>query len=128
MIEKTILILLTLMLFVGCSNQPTNYNMISMEEYDEGLNLKVNPILTLQEGQVIEFSTPTSGEYVLNILNATGYTVRTYSDFVEAGTTRIIWDLTNNDNKAVKLGIYIYELTLSGLTSRVVTVVREDIQ
>jgi len=101
--------------------------MLSLEEYDEGLNLKVSPVLSLVDGQQIKFSLPSSGSYVLTILNATGYTVRTFTGTASAGNVTITWDLTNDNNKPVKLGIYIYELVAGEYKSRVVTVVREEI-
>ena len=127
MIRYIVLMLIIPAIFIGCSDQPTNNDIVSFEEYDEGLNLKTNPILSLQEGQVIEFSLPSSSTYVLKILNSTGYSVRTYEGTASAGNTRIIWDLTNDSQKPVKLGIYIYELVAGGFKARTVTVVRVEL-
>ena len=127
MIRYIASLLLMMVLSLGCSNQPTNDGMLSLEEYDEGLNLKVSPVLSLVDGQQIKFSLPSSGSYVLTILNATGYTVRTFTGTASAGNVTITWDLTNDNNKPVKLGIYIYELVAGGSKSRTVFVVREEI-
>ena len=127
MIKQNTLLLLMLVLLIGCSNQPTNDGMISLEEYDEGLNLKVYPVLSLQDGQIIEFSIPGGVSYTLTIMNATGYTVRIYTGTASAGITTITWDLTNNDNKGIKEGIYIYEAESGGgVKAREVFVIRED--
>lgn len=120
------LLLIMIVLSINCSNQPTNDGMISLEEYDEGLNLKVSPVFSLVEGLRIEFSLPVSSSYVLTILNATGYTVKTFKGTASSGNTTITWNLTNDNDKPVTLGIYVYELVAGGFKSRVVTVVREE--
>ncbi len=118
-------ILLMLILLIGCSNQPTNNEILSLEEYDDGLNLKVIPSLTTSSYN-ITFDLPKAGDFELIMMNATGYTVKAWGGFVEAGTHSLDWDLTNNKGKSVKEGIYIYELSFDKYSSRKVIVLRED--
>jgi len=126
MLKYKVLLLLILALFIGCSNQPTNDGMISLEEIDGGMNLKVTPSTALQSGYVINFTVPTSGEYNLVILNATGYTVRSWNASVSAGNQSITWNLTNDDDRVVKPGIYIFEVAVSEGFARQVEVIREN--
>ena len=125
MIKQNMLLVLMLVLLVGCSNQPTNDGMISLEEYDEGLNLKVIPSTALAS-YLITFNVPVAGDYGLIMMNATGYTVKTWSGPIEAGVHNINWNLINDNNKKVKNGIYIFELDFGSSSSREVLVIRED--
>lgn len=125
MIKYNTLLLLMLVLLIGCSNQPTNDDMLSLEEYDEGLNLKVIPS-TVLASYLITFNVPVAGNYGLIMMNATGYTVKTWSGPIEAGMHSINWNLINDNNKKVKNGIYIFELDFGSSSSREVLVIRED--
>jgi len=115
----TLSIALLVFIAVSCSergNAPTNNTPLT--EYDEGLNLKVSTTTMPMPVTEITFSIPKAGSYHLNVLNVTGYTIRSWGGTTSAGQVGVTWDYTNKDGKPVDVGLYIYVLEAGGLTAR----------
>jgi hypothetical protein len=61
---------------------------------------------------------PTASEYKLTIYNIAGQVVKTFAGSVEAGTTVVKWDATDNRGAQVATGVYFYSVE-AGLFSDV---------
>lgn len=74
--------------------------------------LKQNYPNPFNPATVIEYSLKTSGEVKINVFNVLGQPVKTLvSKHHDPGEYQIMWNATDNDNKAVSSGVYFYELT-----------------
>ena len=64
----------------------------------------------------IVFNLPVEGEVQLDIYNIKGQKVKTFNAFPNRGlgTRSIVWDGTDEDNKPVSSGIYMFQLKVDG--------------
>jgi hypothetical protein len=129
-IKHVLIIVLALSLMMGCSKtDSTGPDDQLFAEYDDGLNLTVEHKSPGPQGSgenrctTVGFIMPRAGAYMLSILNCTGYRVKTYGGYKEAGAHEVKWDWSNEGGVEVKDGIYIFELYAGGYGARRATIV-----
>lgn len=95
---KISIIILALLAMTGCSKtNSTGPDDQLFVEYDDGLNMTVDlkhpgpPGSGENRGATIAFHMPSPGVWVLYILNCTGYRVKTFGGYAEAGSHEVKW-------------------------------------
>ena len=93
-------------------------------EYDTPNNDNVVPVYTLSATNypnpfnpetTINYSVPTTGHTTLKIYNLKGEVVRTLvNDVRQAGNYSVVWNGTDDRNRSVASGIYLYRLENNG--------------
>lgn len=120
MTKQLLLLAISLMLFLGCSNQESSrgnlfgYSADETNNFNAKLNIEYanNKILP---NTVISIELNSSGYLQFEIRGATGYVVKDFSREVRAGNHFFEWDLKNENGVLIKSGVYIMYIKFNGI-------------